>query len=64
MLKSDNGVPFQITDAVKINLGGFPILVPYDSLDGSDRNIVAIHDGSPRMTNWVEPKIFYTLLRT
>ena len=44
LLKYVHGITLQIADAVKIKLGGLPILMPQYSLDGSERHIVAVHN--------------------
>ena len=47
----------QITNAVKVNLGGLSILMSKDSLDSSHRNVVAIHGRRPGMTERMKPEI-------
>ena len=34
----------------------FPVFVPQDSLDSTDRHIVSIHNGSSGMPNWMKPE--------
>jgi hypothetical protein len=37
-------------DAVQVNLSCRTILMPQNPLNGSDRDVVAVHRGSPRMS--------------
>jgi hypothetical protein len=38
-----HGLAFHVADAVKVDLGGEPVLTPQDSLDGAYRDVLLVH---------------------
>ena len=60
LLQDRDCLTFRVPDDAQVNLSCRTILMPQNPLHGSDRDVFAVHRGSPRVSDRMIPKIFNT----